>query len=582
MNDITTPRTTNFGKWMALTAALLGWLFDGLEMGLFPLIQKSALDELVGPERRTLWMGIMTSFFLVGAATGGVLFGWLGDRLGRVRSMMLSVLTYALVSGLCGFAADFNIGSFTILGAWQIGILRFIAALGMGGEWSLGVALINEIWPDRSRAFLAGLIGAAANVGYLIIAVVGGGIQQNIQQVRHVLSAVISDAWVDHLISPTNQGWRFLMMLGAAPALLTFIIRWFVPESEKWERERGKGATSHWATRDLVSVLIGAVAACGIIALWAVQWQTFFTEERPREILALRIVGSIALFLIVTWGYTYPVLCYLKRAHAAGQVGSDWKPTLKRMLLAATLSGVALLGTWGTIQQAPAWSGTLIDTVATSAAQTQTVTALGAILGTIAAALLGGWLGRRITYFFLCLASFGIIQLFFHSCHRLRQQVPGPRVSHRRHQRFVLRLVAALFAGVVSDGDPRHRPRLRLQLWPHPGRGRRFAAGYAENVRRRVAAGVRGVELHLRGGHHRDLVCAGDEGAAAAGMRSSTTSSDCGGFTPLFFFFYSFFRAPARRAASSHRSPRQLHHKIICRSVRQKRATESLRLSIYS
>ncbi|MBI2805221.1 MAG: MFS transporter [Planctomycetes bacterium] len=75
---------------MALTAALLGWLFDGLEMGLFPLIQKPALDELVGESQRTLWMGIMASVFLVGAATGGVLFGWLGDRIGRVRSMMLS------------------------------------------------------------------------------------------------------------------------------------------------------------------------------------------------------------------------------------------------------------------------------------------------------------------------------------------------------------------------------------------------------------------------------------------------------------------------------------------------------------
>jgi MFS transporter, SHS family, sialic acid transporter len=398
------PRTSNFGKWMALTAALLGWLFDGLEMGLFPLIQKSALDELVGPDKRTLWMGIMTSFFLVGAATGGVLFGWLGDRIGRVRSMMLSVLTYALVSGLCGFATD----------AWQIGILRFIAALGMGGEWSLGVALINEIWPDRSRAFLAGLIGAAANVGYLIIAVVGGSIQHNIQQVRYALAGIgLSDGWVDHLINEQNQGWRFLMMIGALPALLTFFIRWFVPESEKWEKERGKGSTSHWATVDLISVLIGACAACGIIALWAIQWQSFFTNDLTHEILGVRIVGSIALFLIVTWGYTYPVICYLKRAHAAGLAGNDWKPTLKRMLLAATLSGVALLGTWGTIQQAPAWSLTLIDTEKTANAQTQTVTAIGAILGTIAAALLGGWLGRRITYFFLCLASFGIIQVFF-------------------------------------------------------------------------------------------------------------------------------------------------------------------------
>src|SRR5437899_12384071 len=177
MND-TAPRTSNLGKWMALTAALLGWLFDGLEMGLFPLVQKSALDELVGSDQRTLWMGIMTSFFLVGAATGGVLFGWLGDRIGRVRSMMISVLTYAIVSGLCGFAAN----------EWQIGILRFIAALGMGGEWSLGVALINEIWPDRSRAFLAGLIGAAANVGYLLIGLVGNGVQHGMTHVRQFLS----------------------------------------------------------------------------------------------------------------------------------------------------------------------------------------------------------------------------------------------------------------------------------------------------------------------------------------------------------------------------------------------------------
>src|ERR1051325_6232242 len=179
MSD-TAPRTSEFGKWMALTAALLGWLFDGLEMGLFPLVQRSALKELVGDEQLTLWMGIMTSFFLVGAATGGVLFGWLGDRIGRVRSMMLSVLTYALVSGLCGIAQDVALGPLWIPGAWQIGILRFIAALGMGGEWSLGVALINEIWPARSRAFLAGLIGAAANVGYLVIPPAGGPLQQQI------------------------------------------------------------------------------------------------------------------------------------------------------------------------------------------------------------------------------------------------------------------------------------------------------------------------------------------------------------------------------------------------------------------
>src|SRR5436190_17406810 len=173
---------STFGKWMALTAGLLGWLFDGFEMGLFPLVARPALMDLLtteyGQERArdefSAWLGIITSLFLVGAATGGVLFGWLGDRFGRVRAMMLSVLTYALVSGLCGFATS----------AWQIGALRFIASLGMGGEWSLGVALINELWPDRSRAFLAGLIGAAANVGYLLSSLVGFGLSRSIDQIR--------------------------------------------------------------------------------------------------------------------------------------------------------------------------------------------------------------------------------------------------------------------------------------------------------------------------------------------------------------------------------------------------------------
>ncbi len=408
MND-TSPRTSNFGKWMALAAALLGWLFDGLEMGLFPLVQKPALDELVADGAdRTLWIGIITSFFLIGAATGGVLFGWLGDRIGRVRSMMLSVLTYALVSGLCGFATS----------AWQIGLLRFVAALGMGGEWSLGVALINEIWPDRSRVFLAGLIGASANFGYMLIGLVGLGLLQQIGRVEHVLLGVgLSESTVTHLLR--NEGWRLLMMLGAVPALLTFFIRWFVPESAKWEKERARGATSHWATRDLASVLIGAVAVCGVCYMWAEK----FTPS-------ICIAGTLAGLVVVTAGYTFPVLRYLQRAKASGATGSDWKPMLKRMLLAAILSGVALLGTWGSVQQVPKWSGDLIqeqrksmseqertDSPAPPAKEyTQIATALGAVLGTIAAALLGGWLGRRITYFFLCIASFVIIQLFFQTC----------------------------------------------------------------------------------------------------------------------------------------------------------------------
>jgi MFS family permease len=384
---------------MALTAALLGWLFDGLEMGLFPLTARSALLDLGIPTgEHSRWLGIITAFFLVGAATGGVLFGWLGDRLGRVKAMMLSVITYAVFSGLCGLAAE----------AWQIGALRFVAALGMGGEWSLGVALINEVWPGRSRAFLAGLIGAAANVGYLVIALVGHLVVDNIQGVREVLAGLgLSDDWVNYLVAPENKGWRLLMMFGAAPALLTFFIRLFVPESERWESERARGATSHWANRDLLAVLLGALAGCGIIGLWAF--------ELP---LAVRVVGTLAGLVLVTGGYLYPVVLYLRRAERVEGATAVGQGTLGKMLLAACLSGVALLGTWGTVQQIPPWSGSLPDAPPTAASQVQIWSALGAVVGTILAALLADFLGRRVTYMLLCLGSLAVVPtLFLGSAH---------------------------------------------------------------------------------------------------------------------------------------------------------------------
>src|SRR6187402_3342004 len=182
----TSAQATSRGQWIALAAALLGWMFDGAEMGVFSMVGRQAIGNLmqvgdVMPSEAAIgrWFGIITAGFLVGAATGGVLFGWLGDRIGRVRAMTLSVLTYALFTGLCGVVGE----------AWQVGILRFIASLGMGGEWSLGVALVMEVWPNKSRAFMAGLIGAAANVGYLLVGFAGLALLQLIGVFREWLLA---------------------------------------------------------------------------------------------------------------------------------------------------------------------------------------------------------------------------------------------------------------------------------------------------------------------------------------------------------------------------------------------------------
>ncbi|MEX2112740.1 MAG: MFS transporter, partial [Pirellulales bacterium] len=222
------PATSRGGQYMALAAAFFGWMFDGLEMGLFPLVARPALFELIGPEAELnigTWMSWITAGFLVGAAAGGLLFGWLGDRVGRVRAMVWSVLTYAIFSGLCGFATS----------PLQLAVLRFIAALGMGGEWSLGVALVMEIWPSKSRPMLAGLIGAAANVGFLLIALVGLALARFIDGATEALRAIgLSEEWVTKLIGEDGSGWRLLMFVGAMPAVLTFVVRIFVPESERW------------------------------------------------------------------------------------------------------------------------------------------------------------------------------------------------------------------------------------------------------------------------------------------------------------------------------------------------------------
>jgi MFS transporter, SHS family, sialic acid transporter len=193
--------------WFVLFAALLGWMFDGVELGLFPVVARSALQDLwrnkTYSEADILEaFSYLTALSLLGAASGGLLFGWLGDRIGRVRAMALSIFVYSGFTGLCYLA----------VAPWQLGVCRFVAATGMGGEWALGVALVMECWPEKLRPLMAGIIGAFGNVGYLLI-------------------ALVTMQW-----TVTPDSWRWTMLVGAAPALLALVVLGLIPESKRWQQ----------------------------------------------------------------------------------------------------------------------------------------------------------------------------------------------------------------------------------------------------------------------------------------------------------------------------------------------------------
>ena len=266
-------------QWAVLGAAFAGWLFDGYEMGLFPLVARPALtsmfhgdggvDAFVG-----MWMGNITALFLIGAATGGFVFGWLGDRIGRVRAMALSILVYSLFSGFGYFAQA----------PWHLGVFRFTAALGMGGEWSLGVALVMECWPDKWRPWLAGAIGAAANFGYLLVGFTG------------------------RLVSVTPDSWRWVWLVGVVPAFLVVLILIFVPESERWKASVAHASMS--PVREIFSgaylrttVLGIAFASIALIGTWgSVQWIPLWVDQMvgpsmpwaKAEIAMVSSLGAIA------------------------------------------------------------------------------------------------------------------------------------------------------------------------------------------------------------------------------------------------------------------------------------------------
>ena len=170
-----------------LVAAFLAWMFAGLEISLFVLIHRQMSAELLGPGTPeavvTRWFAWYQAAFLFGAAAGGWLFGFLGDHFGRTRALGAGVLCYSLGTLACYFVQS----------AELMLALRFLACLGVGGVWPNAVALVAEAWPNASRPFLAGVLGASANFGFVLLGFIG------------------------YCFPVEQDSWRWVLLVGAAP-----------------------------------------------------------------------------------------------------------------------------------------------------------------------------------------------------------------------------------------------------------------------------------------------------------------------------------------------------------------------------
>jgi predicted MFS family arabinose efflux permease len=261
------PEATRLGQitsyqWKSGIAAWLGWLFDGLELHLFTLVAAPLVMQLVGATSGTdpavkEKSAYIQAAFMFGWAVGGGFFGRLGDRLGRSRALSLTVLTYALCTGLCATAQTW----------WQLMIFRFLAALGIGGEWAVGAALLVETWPRAWRPWLAAILQSGVNLGILLAAVVVAGL------------AALPE--------------RYVFLVGVLPAFLVFWIRKQVPEPEAWQQAEHATAAKP-RIRDLFR---GATArltlhTTGVCALSISAWW-LFSFWHPQHLRKLLVASGL-------------------------------------------------------------------------------------------------------------------------------------------------------------------------------------------------------------------------------------------------------------------------------------------------
>ena len=245
-------------QWLVLFVAWLGWVFDAMDATIYAVVLHPALHELLhtsgGPaaaERIGWYGGIIFSIFLIGWAIGGIAFGIAADRFGRTKVLMATIMIYAVFTGAAALAQDW----------WHLAVYRFLTALGIGGEWAAGAAMVAETWPEDKRAKAAGVLQSAWAVGFF-------------------LAAGCNLAFTD------SYGWRGLFVIGILPAFVALLVRWWVKEPDRWTHAHADRIIPLSAIfeGDLKrATLVGsALAFVAVFGLWgSTNWAPTLVRELP-------------------------------------------------------------------------------------------------------------------------------------------------------------------------------------------------------------------------------------------------------------------------------------------------------------
>ena len=251
--------------WFVLSVASMGWMFDTMAQQLFNLARKPAISELLGGRASDATVseqaGYATMIFMIGWALGGVLFGILGDRLGRAKTMIMTILCYSIFTGL----------SVLSTGVWDFNLYRFLCGLGVGGQFAVGVALVAEVVPERARPHALGMVQAFSAVGNMMAALAGIVLGQL------ETSGTIVGAW------------RYMFLAGALPAPLALLVFKKLKEPEQWLKARAAQkrmgsvdelfSNPRWRRNAIVGFLL---AFAGVVGLWGI---AFFSYDLLRPVL---------------------------------------------------------------------------------------------------------------------------------------------------------------------------------------------------------------------------------------------------------------------------------------------------------